>query len=281
MAALLALARRTAWQDERRRRKKRRPVHPMTQFWTATLPAFLASFVEFVEALTIVLAVGITRGWRSAILGSIAAIALLALLVLAFGPMLARFPIAWLQIAVGWLLILFGMRWLRKAILRAGGVIAMHDEASAFEQEKAELAAADSRTERGLDVIGFLTSFKAVTLEGLEVVFIVIAVGATANALAPAAIGAGVAGMLVIAAGVVLQRPLSLVPENALKFAVGVLLSSFGTFWFGEGMAMKWPGGDLSILGLIAGYALISFVAVALSRRSRMQPASAAKAMQT
>jgi len=280
MAALLAFARRTAWQDERRQREKRRPVHPMTQFWTATLPAFLASFVEFVEALTIVLAVGITRGWRSAILGSIAAIALLALLVLAFGPMLARFPIAWLQIAVGWLLILFGMRWLRKAILRAGGVIAMHDEASAFEQEKVELAAADSRTERGLDVIGFLTSFKAVTLEGLEVVFIVIAVGATANALAPAAIGAAVAGVLVVAAGVVLQHPLSLVPENALKFAVGILLSSFGTFWFGEGLGMKWPGDDLSILGLIAGYALISFVAVALSRRSRMQLASAAKAMQ-
>src|ERR1039457_2377488 len=164
-------------------------MHPMTQVWTATLPAFLASVVEFVEALTVVLAVGITRGWRSAIIGAIAAIALLGLLVLLFGPLLSRFPITWLQIAVGWLLILFGMRWLRKAILRAGGAVEMHDESSAFEREKQTLQSADAGSRRGLDVVGFIASFKAVTLEGLEVVFIVIAVGATANALVAASVG--------------------------------------------------------------------------------------------
>src|ERR1700687_2726682 len=192
-------------------------MHPETQFWTATLPAFLASIVEFVEALTIVLAVGITRGWRSAILGSVAAIALRGLLVLLFGPLLGRFPITWLQIAVGWLLILFGMRWLRKAILRAGGVIDKHDELSAFEREKRELEAANSSGRRGLDVVGFLTAFKAVTLEGFEVVFIVIAVGATANALIPASMGAAGAGVLVVAAGLLLQRPLSVDRKSGVE----------------------------------------------------------------
>jgi Ca2+/H+ antiporter, TMEM165/GDT1 family len=277
----LALARTTAWQGERARRAEAQTMHPLTQFWTAALPAFLASFVEFVEALTVVLAVGITRGWRSAIAGSIAAMALLGLLVVAFGPMLTRFPIAWLQIAVGWLLILFGMRWLRKAILRAGGVISMHDEAGAFEQEKRELEAADGRERRTLDPIGFLTAFKAVTLEGLEVVFIVIAVGATANALIPASAGAAVAGILVVVAGVVLQHPLSRVPENSLKFVVGVMLSSFGTFWFGEGVGMKWVGDDLAILGLIVLYGFASVIAIALCRRSQIRPVAAARVSQT
>jgi uncharacterized membrane protein len=253
----------------------------VTQFWTAALPAFLASFVEFVEALTVVLAVGITRGWRSAIVGSIAAIALLGLLVLLFGPLLGRFPITWLQIAVGWLLILFGMRWLRKAILRAAGAISMHDEMSAFEQGKRELQGATSGSPRALDTIGFLTSFKAVTLEGLEVVFIVIAVGATANALVPASMGAAAAGVLVVGAGVVLQRPLSRVPENSLKFAVGVLLSAFGTFWLGEGLRMKWIGEDVAILGLIAGYLLTSLAAIALSRRLQARHASQARVSPT
>jgi Ca2+/H+ antiporter, TMEM165/GDT1 family len=256
-------------------------MHALTQFWTAALPAFLASFVEFVEALTVVLAVGITRGWRSAIAGSLAAVALLGLLVALFGPLLARFPIAWLQIAVGWLLILFGTRWLRKAILRAGGALSMHDETSAFEQEKRALESASSNGQQTLDAIGLLTAFKAVTLEGFEVVFIVIAVGATANALIPASLGAAVAGVLVVATGLVLQRPLSRVPENTLKFAVGVLLSSFGTFWFGEGLGMRWIGEDLAILGLIAGYALTSLVAIAMCRRSQSRSASATRATQT
>lgn len=241
-------------------------MHPETQFWTATLPAFLASTVEFVEALTIVLAVGITRGWRSAIIGSIAAIGLLGLLVVIFGPALGRFPITWLQIAVGWLLILFGMRWLRKAILRTAGAISMHDETSAFELHKQQLED-PSRNRSRLDVIGFLASFKAVTLEGLEVVFIVIAVGATAGALVPASAGAAAAGILVVATGVVLQRPLTRVPENSLKLVVGVMLSAFGTFWIGEGLGMKWVGEDLAILALIAGYLLTSLISIAFSKR--------------
>jgi Ca2+/H+ antiporter, TMEM165/GDT1 family len=248
-------------------------MHPVTQFWTATLPAFLASLVEFVEALTIVLAVGITRGWRSAIIGSLAAIALLGLLVLIFGPLLGRFPIHWLQIAVGWLLILFGMRWLRKAILRAGGAVDMHDEMSAFERGKKELQDASAGSLRGFDVIGFLASFKAVTLEGLEVVFIVIAVGATANALLPASLGAAAAGVLVVGAGLVLQSPLSRVPENSLKFVVGILLSAFGTFWIGEGLGMTWIGEDIAIVGLIAGYLVASLIAIALCRRLQTRPA--------
>jgi len=256
-------------------------MHPETQFWTATLPAFLASTVEFVEALTVVLAVGITRGWRPAIIGSIAAVGLLGLLVLLFGPALARFPIAWLQIAVGWLLILFGMRWLRKAILRAGGAISMHDEMSAFEQQKQQLQDSTSSTRRGLDVVGFLASFKAVTLEGLEVVFIVIAVGATANALIPASVGAAVAGILVVATGIVLQRPLSRVPENSLKLVVGVMLSAFGTFWIGEGLRLKWVGEDLAILGLIAGYLFISVASIALSRRLQTSQQAEARVSQT
>jgi uncharacterized membrane protein len=256
-------------------------VHLTTQLWTATLPAFLASLVEFVEALTVVLAVGITRGWRSAILGTLAAVAVLGLLVVLFGPLLARFPIAWLQIAVGCLLILFGMRWLRKAILRAGGVIDMRDESSTFDQQKRDLEAADARSGQGLDAVGFLTSFKAVTLEGFEVVFIVIAVGATANALVPASLGAAAAGVLVVVAGIALQRPLSLVPENALKFAVGVLLASFGTFWFGQGSGMKWIGADIAIVGLIVGYTLTSFLAIALCRRLQSRPATPASASQT
>ena len=239
----------------------------MTGFWTAAVPAFLASLVEAVEALTIVLAVGITRGWRSAILGSLAASALLALLVILFGPLLDRFPIAWLQIAVGWLLILFGMRWLRKAILRAAGAIGMHDEVSAFEKGKQGLGSADTSERRSFDVIGFLAAFKAVTLEGLEVVFIVIAVGATAKALVPASAGAAAAGVLVVGAGVALQQPLARVPENLLKFVVGILLSSFGTFWFGEGLGMRWTGEDLAIIGLIVGYGAVSLIAIALFRR--------------
>jgi Ca2+/H+ antiporter, TMEM165/GDT1 family len=245
------------------------------QFWVATLPAFLASLVEFVEALTVVLAVGITRGWRSAILGSIAAVGLLTLLVAVFGPLLARFPIAYLQIAVGWLLILFGMRWLRKAILRAGGCVDTHDENKAFEAQKRELGTAEPGARTGLDVIGFLASFKAVTLEGLEVVFIVIAVGATSQALLPASAGAAVAGVIVIASGIILNRPLSRVPENGLKFGVGVMLSAFGTFWVGEGLGMEWPGKDLSILGLIAGYLVVSFLAIALCRRLQRVPVKA------
>ena len=237
---------------------------PWSHALSAGLPAFLASVVEFVEALTIVLAVGVTRGWRSALLGALAGAVLLALLVLAFGPALALVPIAVLQFVVGTLLLLFGLRWLHKAVLRASGVIALHDEAGIFERQCAQLGGAGQA--QAFDFAGFVTAFKSVVLEGLEVVFIVIAVGATAGALVPATVGAALAGVVVIGAGVAVHRPLSRVPENTLKFVVGVLLSSFGTFWSGEALGVPWPGDDFSLLLLAFGYVVVATVAVAVSR---------------
>ena len=234
---------------------------------TAVLAAFLASLVEFVEALTIVLAVGTTRGWRSALTGAGAGALALTLLTLAFGPALQRIPITSLQLVVGVLLLLFGMRWLRKAMLRAAGVIGFHDETEIYARETSLLAsggppiAAAAR----LDRIAVATSFKAVMLEGLEVIFIVIATGAGGQ-LVPAAIGAAVAGLLVIFAGIALRRPLARVPENTLKYAVGILLSAFGVFWIGEGLRYPWPGEDLALLGLVAGFFTASLVGVTLAR---------------
>ena len=237
----------------------------------AAVPAFLASLVEFVEALTIVLAVGVTRGWRPALLGTAAAVAFLGALVLAFGPLLGRVPIGVLQLTVGALLLLFGMRWLHKAVLRYAGVVALHDEASIYERECASLAGGGDAA--GWDVPALSTAFNAVALEGLEVVFIVIALGATGGQLLPASIGAALAGVVVVGAGVVVHRPLARVPENTLKFAVGVMLSTFGTFWTGEGLGVAWPGDDLSLAWLVAGFTVASAVAVMLARRAR--PAAA------
>jgi len=237
---------------------------------TVILAAFLASLVEFVEALTIVLAVGTTRGWRSALIGAGAGALFLTVLTLAVGPALQRIPLASLQLVVGVLLLLFGMRWLRKAILRAGGVIGLHDEAAIYAKQTAALARHSGGTpplRARLDRVSLATSFKAVTLEGLEVIFIVIATGA-GGLLAPAAVGAALAGSLVILAGLGLRRPVARVPENTLKFAVGVLLSAFGVFWVGEGLRFPWPGEDLALLGLIAGFTVIALLAVAAVRRS-------------
>jgi uncharacterized membrane protein len=231
----------------------------------SALPSFLASVVEFVEALTIVLAVGVTRGWRSALIGTAAGVVFLAVLVAVFGPALALVPIAILQVIVGILLLFFGLRWLRKAVLRSAGAIALHDETRAYEKTTASLSAAGA-SGASFDWLGGITSFKAVVLEGLEVVFIVIAVGATAGALVPAMAGALLAGILVVVLGIVVRGPLARVPENGLKFFVGLLLSAFGTFWTGEGLGAQWVGEDLSILGLIAGYAAAALVAVALAR---------------
>src|SRR3989442_5663782 len=200
---------------------------------TAIASAFVASLVEAVEALTIVLAVGTVRGWRPALAGTVAGLAFLALLVLAFGPLIARMPIEYMQLAVGVLLLLFGMRWLRKAILRSGGVIALRDEAEAFAGESAALRTAHPLS--GWDAIAIVAAFKAVVLEGLEVVFIVLAVGATGGLLVPASLGALAACALVVIVGCAVHRPLARIPENTLKFAVGVLLSAFGVFWAGEG----------------------------------------------
>jgi uncharacterized membrane protein len=235
---------------------------------TALLASFLASSVECVEALTIVLAVGAVRGWRPALIGAGLAGVLLAVLVAVFGAGLALIPLAWLQTAIGILLLLFGMRWLRKAVLRAGGVIALRDEAANYANETGALRSAPGES-RGWDPIGVATSFKAVTLEGIEVVFIVIAVGAVGGALVPATVGALAAAALVAAIGLALHQPLARVPENALKFAVGVMLSSFGTFWIGEGYGVDWPGGDLSVLGLIAGFLAASLLLVGAIRRIR------------
>ena len=241
---------------------------------TVILAAFLASLVEFVEALTIVLAVGTTRGWRSALIGAGAGALFLTGLTLALGPALQRIPLTVLQLTVGVLLLLFGMRWLRKAILRAGGVIGLHDEAAIYAEETAALLQDGGGApilRARLDRVALATSFKAVTLEGLEVIFIVIATGA-GGLLAPAAVGAGLAGLLVILAGLALRRPLARVPENTLKFSVGVLLSAFGVFWVGEGLRYPWPGEDLALLGLIGGFTLIALLAIGAVRRSDSDP---------
>ncbi|HLW93029.1 MAG TPA: hypothetical protein VKS78_17235 [Roseiarcus sp.] len=226
--------------------------------------AFLASFVEAVEALTIVLAVGLIRGWRPALGGAGAALAALAAIVALLGPLLGLVPIALLQYAVGALLILFGLRWLRKAILRAAGLIALHDEERAFAAERDELAR--QAAERQADFLAGLVAFKGVLLEGLEVVFIVIAVGAGRAMLGYASLGAAAASALVIALGLIIHRPLARVPENALKFVVGIMLTSFGIFWTGEGLGAVWPGEDLAIPAIALIIALFALAAVATLR---------------
>jgi uncharacterized membrane protein len=241
----------------------------MTIAWTSVAPAvaaaFLSSLVEAVEALTIVLAVATVRGWRPAGLGALAGLATLALIVLALGPLLDRVPLHALQLAIGVLLLLFGMRWLRKAILRAAGVIPLHDEELAFATGTAALRDQAQHDTR-LDWLAGLASYKAIVLEGLEVVFVVIAVGAGRNLLVPASIGALGACVLVAAAGLALRRPLARVPENTLKFAVGVMLSAFGVFWTGEGLGVPWPGEDLAILGFAALFLIAALAAVRLAR---------------
>jgi uncharacterized membrane protein len=229
--------------------------------------AFLASIVEAVEALTIVLAVASVRGWRPAGLGAAAGLALLALIVIVLGPLLDRIPLHLLQLVIGVLLLLFGMRWLRKAILRSAGVIPLHDETKAFANETAELRNQALRQEAKLDWIAGLASFKAVLLEGLEVVFIVIAVGAGRGMLLPASLGALAACVLVMAIGFAVHRPLARVPENTLKFAVGIMLSAFGIFWTGEGLGVAWPGADFAIIVFALLLLGVSLAAVALARR--------------
>lgn len=238
--------------------------------WTHIAPpvaaAFFASLVECVEALTIVLAVGTVRGWRPALLGACSAALVLAVLVAVFGPALGLIPIGILQIVIGTLLLLFGLRWLRKAVLRAAGVIPLHDETAIYAKETSVLQRGESAG-APWDAIAIATSFKAVMLEGIEVVFIVIAVGATGNTLVPASLGAAGAAILVVLLGVALHRPLARVPENTLKFAVGVLLTAFGAFWLGEGLGLPWPGEDMSIPGLILVVLAAALLAVPISRR--------------
>jgi uncharacterized membrane protein len=235
------------------------------------ISVFLACAVEAVEAFTIVLAVGSTRGWRSALLGVLAALLALAVLVAILGPALTVLPFNVLRLIVGGLLLIFGLQWLRKAILRAGGAKALHDEEAIFEREVAEASVRGPGPGEGLDSYGFAISFKAVLLEGLEVVFIAITFGANQGDVPLAAVAALAAVVVVVLAGAAARAPLSRVPENAMKFAVGVLLTGFGVFWGAEGAGVGWPGGEAALpalLGLIllASWALVGEVRGALSR---------------
>jgi uncharacterized membrane protein len=232
--------------------------------------AFLASAVEMVEALTIVLAVGLTRDWRSALTGSAVAAVALAAIVAALGPALTLIPIDDLRLVVGALLLVFGLQWLRKAILRAAGYKALHDEEEAFAREAAEARAAAGERRAGLDWYAFTIAFKGVLLEGLEVAFIVLTFGSTQGSIPLAAVGAGAAVVLVVAVGAAARAPLARVPENAMKFAVGVMLTTFGTFWGAEGAGADWPGGDAALPVVLAFVALLSFSLVASLRRRRL-----------
>ena len=231
------------------------------------LAVFLACFVEGVEAVTIVLAAGLTRGWRSAWAGVAAALAALTALVALLGPTLTGIPIESLRLVVGGLLLIFGLQWLRKAILRAGGLKALHDEDAIFATEVAELAAQPKRPSR-IDPFAFTVSFKGVFLEGLEVVFIVLTFGANQHNIPLAAAAAGAAVAVVLIIGAAMHRPLARIPENSLKFVVGVLLTSFGMFWGVEGAGGSWPGADAAIPVVVALTAVTAFALVAILRRA-------------
>ena len=232
--------------------------------------AFLASAVEVVEALTIVLASGITRGWRSSLIGLAAATVALAAIVAALGPALTLIPIDVLRLVVGGILLAFGLQWLRKAILRASGFKALHDEDAIFAKETAEARTAAREERAGLDWYGFTLSVKGVLLEGLEVAFIVLTFGSTQGSIPLAALGAGIALVLVAVVGVLVRAPLTRVPENTMKFAVGVMLTTFGTFWAAEGAGAHWPGDDASLPAVLAFVVALSFASVGLLKRRRV-----------
>ena len=244
---------------------------------------FTASFVEFVEALTIVLAMGATRSWRSTMWGVAAAVATLAAFTVAAGYALTTWlPEALLQLVIGSLLLIFGLQWLRKAILRSSGLLATRDEDAAFTRQTAAAATAESSTWLGLDWLSFVVSFKGVFLEGVEVVFIVITFGLNAGNVPAAALAAAAAGLVVVSAGLIAHRPLGRVPENTLKYGVGLMLATFGTFWSVEGLgivtggghSLAWPGGSLALVVLLAVWLGLSRVLV--RALPRLRPARAA-----
>jgi uncharacterized membrane protein len=237
------------------------------------LATFLACAVEAVEALTIVLAVGVVRGWRSTLIGVGAALVVLAVIVAALGPALQLLPIDALRLVVGALLLAFGLQWLRKAILRAGGYKPLHDEDEVFRVERERAAAAPG--DRGLDWYSFTIAFKGVLLEGLEVAFIVVSFGSTEGRLGLAAAAAVTAVVLVAGVGALVHAPLARVPENAIKFAVGLLLTTFGCFWAAEGAGVDWPGDELALLGVLAFLWALSLVLVRVLRRQRLTPVAA------
>jgi uncharacterized membrane protein len=228
--------------------------------------AFLACTVEMVEALTIVLAVGVTRGWRSALYGAGVAILALAIVVALLGPAIAHLPISALRLVVGALLLIFGLQWLRKAILRASGIKALHDEDAIYAREVAELRAAEGP--QAHDWYAFTVAFKGVFLEGLEVAFIVVTFGGSEHDVGLASLAAFAALVVVLIAGLIVHEPLSRVPENTLKFGVGVMLTSFGMFWAGEGAGVEWPGKDAALVGMVLFVLAVAFTLVAVVRRT-------------
>ncbi len=238
----------------------------MTHDVFLVLAAFLACSVEMVEALTIVLAVGVTRGWRSAIIGTATALGALAVVIAALGPALSVIPIDSLRLFIGTLLLIFGLQWLRKAILRASGFKALHDEDAIFEEER-QAALRATRDADGIDWYTFTVSFKGVFLEGLEVAFIVVTFGSAQHNVALAALGAVAALIVVLALGLVVHKPLSRVPENTMKYAVGVMLTTFGIFWASEGAGVDWPGNDVALFGVLLYVLGTSVVLVQVLRR--------------
>ncbi|MBA2560080.1 MAG: TMEM165/GDT1 family protein [Propionibacteriales bacterium] len=239
--------------------------------WGLLTSSFLASFVECVEALTIVLAMGVTRGWRAAIAGTLTALVALAGFTLVAGYALATWlPTSALQLVVGTLLLIFGLQWLRKAILRSAGLKSLHDEQEAYDEQTAAALGARSNTVLGLDAFGYLVSLKAVFLEGVEVVFIVLTFGLNAGNVPLAATGGAAAAVVVSSLGMLVHRPLASIPENTLKYVVGLMLVSFGTFWSMEGLgvfsasgsSLEWPGGDWAILALLVFWTLWSLALV-------------------
>jgi uncharacterized membrane protein len=236
-------------------------VHELFLF----LAAFVASAVEMVEALTVVMAAGITRGWRSTLLGAVAALAVLSAVVVTLGTALTSIPLGTLRLVVGSLLLVFGLQWLRKAIMRGAGLMSAHEEGAVFDTEVAHLAQGDTRG-TGVDWHAFTISFKGVFLEGLEVAFIVVSFGGTQRKLGLAALAAGAAFVIVGLIGVAVRGPLTRVPENALKFGVGVMLTAFGMFWATEGAGASWPGSDSSLPVLVAYVLLLALGAVTLLR---------------
>lgn len=227
---------------------------------------FLACAVEMVEALTIVLATGITRGWRSALIGTGVALLALLLIVAMLGSAIAQVPMHIMQVVVGALMLIFGLQWLRKAMLRAAGRKVMHDEDAIFVAEQAEARKHQQDARAPIDWYSFTICFKGVFLEGLEVAFITITFGVAQQQLDLAVYGALAAFVLVLLAGLLLHRPLSQVPENTLKYVVGLLLTSFGTFWAAEGVGVEWPGTDVALLGLLVFYTVIAYGLVRVLR---------------
>jgi uncharacterized membrane protein len=240
----------------------------MAENWSGIIAAFLASFVEFVEALTLVLAAATVRGFRPALSGAVAGVCVLGILLIIFGPHLSQINGPTFHLVVGVLMLLFGLRWLKKAILRSAGLIGLHDEAAIFRKKTDSLQRTpEDKAEAG----AFLTAFNGVFIEGVEVIFIILAVGSTTRNMIPPIIGASVAAFCVVLLGVAARKPLTQIPENALKFVVGALISSFGTFWTGEGLKITWLASDFALIYLSLGYAAAAYCAVIACRGLKVE----------